>query len=198
MSFECGDASTDRGQAFTLESVLAAVVVVAGLVFALQAVTVTPSTTGSTAQPVDHTRLDSVLSESAENGALRRAVLAWDDGFAGTSGGDYFVGTFPDNEFGQALDQAVGPTVVVNVVVHYPTGSGTTERQRMVYNGVPGDNAVRSEAVVTVFDEDHRYDATGNRKSETLESEGLYPGISQRSGSDVYALLRVEVVAWRT
>lgn len=195
---ESGSGENERGQAFTLESVLAAFVVIAGLVFALQAVTVTPSVTGSTAEPVDASRLDSVLSESAESGALKRAVLAWNNGFVGAGSENYFVGSFPGNDFGRALDQGTAPAVTVNVLVHYPTGSDTVERQRMVYNGLPGDNAVRSETTVTIYDVDHLYDGSGNRRSDTVGSAGLYPGISERTGSDIYAVLKVEVIAWQT
>lgn len=198
MSFERGSGDADRGQAFTLESVLAAFVVIAGLVFALQAVTVTPSTTGATAEPADTTKLNSVLSESAESGALKRAVLAWDSGFLGTSGENYFEGAYPDNEFGTALDEGLDGTVVVNVFVHYRTGPDTVERQRLIYNGLPGENAVRAETLVTVFDGDHLYEGDGDRRPATVGSAGLYPGLTdQSSTSDVYAVLEVEVIAWQ-
>jgi len=195
-----GSVPTERGQAFTLEAVLASFIVIAGLVFALQAVTVTPSTTGSTAEPVEPSRLDSVLTESAESDALRRAVLAWDGGFQGVSSGeDYFVDAFPDNEFGTALDEAVGPSVAVNVHVRYPTGPDSFERQRMVYNGLPGDGAVRAATTVSVYDDDGLFDATGSpRPGTSVGSDGLYPGFSDRSSSsDLYGVVTVEVVAWR-
>jgi len=199
LSSEPGKLRSDRGQAFTLEGVLAALIVIAGLVFALQAVTVTPSTTGSTAAPVDSERFNTIFAESADSGALKRAVLAWDDGFQGvTTGEDYFVDAFPNNDFGNGLNDAVRPSVAVNVLVHYRTGPDTVKSQRMVYNGQPGDGAVRAESTVSVFDGDRLYDATGNpRPGTSVQADGLYPGLSDRStGSDLYSVLKVEVIAW--
>lgn len=195
----CGSESSERGQAFTLEAVLASLIVVAGLAFALQAVTVTPSTSGSNAEPVEAAQLDSVLLDAAQSDALKRAVLAWDGGFEGVlSGEDYFVGEFPGNEFGTALDEAVGPSVAVNVAVRYPTGPDTMERQRMVYNGLPGDGAVRAATTVSVYDDDRLYDAGGDPRGGTsVASDGLYDGFGDRSSSGLYGVLTVEVVAWR-
>ena len=189
----------DRGQVFTLESVLAALVVLAGLVFAMQAVVVTPSASGASASPADADTLTTVLSKSAENGALERAVLAWDSGqFLGaTSGEPYFVDTYPPNDFGTALDEAVGPAVAVNVVVNYRATSGDIESQRLVYNGLPADGAVRSTTTVAVYDSDVLYTATGSpRPGTSASSDGLYPDIQDQS-SDLYNVLEVEVVAWR-
>ena len=203
MSSEPGNRLSDRGQAFTLEAVLAALIVIAGLVFALQAVTVTPSSTGSTAAPVDNERLNSVLAESADSGALKRAVLAWDDGFKGVSGPeDYYVDGFPSNDFGNALDQAVSPSVAVNVIVHFRTGPDTVKSQRMVYNGQPGDGTVRAESTVAVYEKDRLHDATGSPQTpETMVKDaGIYPGLdashSSFHPSDLYSVLKVEVTAW--
>ncbi|MFB6139044.1 MAG: hypothetical protein ABEJ26_01255 [Halosimplex sp.] len=197
MSSESGRL-TDRGQAFTLEAVLGALIVIAGLVFALQAVTVTPATTGSTAAPVDVSRLDSVLAEAADSGALKRSVLAWNGGFQGASSGEgYFIDGVPNNDFGRALDEAVAPSVTMNVIVHYRTGPDTVKEQRMVYNGIPGEGAARAAATVAVYDGDRLRDSTGAPRTGTdVRSAGLYPGLSDRYPSDLYSVLKVEVIAW--
>lgn len=162
--------------------------------------TVTPSTTGSNAAPAKAAQINSALTESADRNAIKRAVLAWDSGFQGVSSGeDYFVNDFPDNDFGNALDQAVGPSVAVNIIVHYPTGPDTMGQQRLVYNGLPGKGAVRGATTVSVYDRDRLYDDAGNpRPGTSVTSDGLYPGLTDQSPtSDLYGVLKVEVVAWR-
>jgi len=69
-------------------------------------------------------------------------------------------------------------TVTFNLVVYY-RDSGTRERQRMVYNGPPGEGGVRTSADVTLYD----YGETA-------------PYATNMSGA-VYNVMEVEVVAWR-
>lgn len=189
-----------RAQIFTLEGVLAALIVLAGLAFALQAVVVTPSSSGDSGAPADVGRLDSVLDQAAQDGSLKRAVLAWNgsaSGFDNASNGNYYVGDFPPNRFGNATNETFGPATTVNVRVYYETGSGRSN-ERLVYNGIPGDGAIRSTATVPVYDYDLLRNASGAPQTPrvTVESGNFYVDNDQYSGSDLYAVVEVEVIVW--
>lgn len=194
-----------RAQVFTLEGVLAALVVLAGLAFALQTVVVTPTDGGASAGTADGDRLESVLATSAESGAVKRAVLAWTgSSFDGTGAGtSYFVDNLPDNGFGTALRDGLGTSVVVNVVVHYEGASGPGQ-QRLAYNGAPPEGAVRETVTVALYDADSIYDESGDPVGGTLASrpsgflyvDDQHTG-SASAGGDLYAVVEVEVVAWQ-
>lgn len=194
-----------RAQVFTLEGVLAALIVLAGLGFALQTVVVTPTDGGVSAGTADGDRLESVLTTATERGAVKRAVLAWTgSSFDGTGAGtSYFVDSLPDNGFGTALRAGLGPSVVVNVVVGYETASGP-ERQRLAYNGAPPEGAVRETVTVALYDADSVYDESGDPVAGTLASrpsgffyvDDRHTG-SASTGGDLYAVVEVEVVAWQ-
>lgn len=178
-----------RGQVFTLEGLLAALVVLAGVVFALQSVVVTPSTSGTSVAPVQEERLDSVLEQAARDGSLKRAVLAWTgSGFAGaTSGEGYYVGTLPSNAFGDALDQTLDGSTIVNVNVTYYDAAGALQYERLVYNGVPGDGSVRSTVTVPVYD----WEPPGNFYAPDNYERPSAPG-----DPDLHCVVQVEVVVW--
>lgn len=206
---------TDRGQVYTLEGIISALVVMAGLLFALQATTVTPQAGGVTppqAQQQDRAVVQDVLT-MADGETLREAVLYWDTGggqFHCSPGGQTYYpapGTALDStdrtgcismgvdrldwvppvEFGRLLHQQLGAGYSYNVHVAYVDG-GSVQRTEMVYQGQPGDGVVRASTSVALTDDTRLYDADRSRMSETVGSTGLY------GGSNV---VFVEVVAWR-
>ncbi|ELZ29200.1 hypothetical protein C475_03249 [Halosimplex carlsbadense 2-9-1] len=169
---------------FALEGVLAALVVLAALAFALQAVVLTPTTSGATEAPVDSALVGSVLTTTAADGDLRTALV---DDWAGTSFGGatgrWYTGSYPSNKFGTALEESFGPAVTANVVIRYRTPGDGRQRTRLVYNGAPGDGAVRSSTTVTLYD-------------RHVSSPGTFYA-KDVSPSELYNVLEVEVVAWR-
>ncbi|WP_135365821.1 DUF7288 family protein [Halosimplex halophilum] len=195
----------ERGQLFALEGILAALVVLAGIAFALQATVLTPTTSGATAAPVDASTIESTLAKTAETGELQSALV--DDW--GTSGfedadGQWYTGAYPSNPFGTALKQSVGPTVTVNVVIYHRTPTDGRQRTRLIYNGVPGDGAVRASTVVTLYDRDvcsppsspsspSDYLCTSTERSDFFAAD-----LDTSADGHLYNVLEVEVVAWQT
>lgn len=177
----------DRGQLFALEGVLAALVVLAGIAFALQATVLTPTTSGATQAPADASLVNSVLTTGADNGELRTAVVSdWGGtGFSGTSAGmRWYTDSYPSNDFGDALEQGLGPTATVNVLIHYRAPSEGRQQTRLIYNGVPGDSAVRSSTVLTLYDRD-------------VSNPGTFYADDVSPSSELYNVLEIEVIAWR-
>ena len=73
---------TVRGQIYTLEAVIAAVLLVSSLVFALQVTAVTPLSASTSNQHIENQQRASasgVLTAAEEAGILQDAVLFWND-----------------------------------------------------------------------------------------------------------------------
>ncbi|MDS0293145.1 DUF7288 family protein [Halogeometricum luteum] len=88
------DGNGDRGQAFTLEGVAAAIVLLSGVLLAYQAIVLTPTTAGTVDRDVkSHLRTEAqdVLDIGHEEGELRAVALLWDASANGS------VGAFPES-----------------------------------------------------------------------------------------------------
>ncbi|MUW14306.1 hypothetical protein GJ633_06265 [Halorubrum sp. CBA1125] len=208
-----GTRRDDRAQAHTLEAFAAAILLVAGVTFALQATAVTPLSASTSNQHIENQQravANDLLATAAENGDLAEAVLYWDPGdgdaghaFAGSpEESEHYAQAGPPTAFGTALNRTfLDRRVAFNVDVRYRTTNGT-DSQRLVYMGTPSDNAVSATRTVPVAD-DTTLTAPGH-EGATLESvepsspdddSGFYaPDVG--SGA-AYNYLEVTVVVWR-
>ena len=212
--------SRDRGQAHTLEGIVAAILLLSSLTFALQVTAVTPLSASTSSQHIENQMqsvADGVLAVSAEDDHLKDAVLFWgdednDDTFSfHEAPGTYYVNGPPANEFGEALSMAYGGRAIAyNVYVSYQSGAGSWVTQRMVYRGRPSDNAISASRTVTLYDSDcmvgpnNETDTTRCLNDEDtsdgndwVESDFYAPDISTPESQGLYNVVRVEVVAWR-
>jgi len=181
----------DRGQAHTLEAFTAAMLVLGGVAFALQATAVTPLSASTSNQYIEnqHRKLASdVLTTTASNGSLGRAVAL-------TNGTKTFHGP-PPNDFGYALSAAFGSrTIAYNVDVQYLRPDDTPlKRVRMVYMGTPSDNAVAATYHLTLYD-DTPVPGTG----ETIETRySPYPFATDAdTDGPLYNVVEVRLIVWR-
>lgn len=100
-----------RAQVHTLESIVAGLLLMASVVFALQMTAVTPLSASTSSQHIENQQqasAEGVLAAAAESGALRRAVLYWDEQegtFNGTTDGTAYTVNAPPNDFGTMLDR---------------------------------------------------------------------------------------------
>lgn len=200
---------SDRGQAYTLEAIIAALLIVSSLTFALQVTAVTPLSASTSNQHIENQQQASaagVLTAAQEAGVLKDAVLYWDDREEAAQFHDaeritYYTNTNPPNEFGRILDRAfAGRGVAVNVLV-YPQGE--EDPLRMVYRGEPSDNSVTASRNVVIYDDDNltRSDGSGGmEESDTqvknAQTFGNYVPDADPDTS-VYSVVRVEVTVWR-
>ena len=189
-----------RSQAYTLEAIIAAVLLISSLVFALQVTAVTPLSASTSNQHIENQQRASaggVLTAAQEAGALKEAVLFWDDSggeFHGATRMSFYTNSYPPNEFGNITERAFdGRGLAVNVLV-YPDANG--EPSRMVYRGEPSDNAVSASRTVTVYDDDElTAPDTTVTASEADSFTDVVPADATSNG--VYNVVRVEVVVWR-
>ncbi|WP_281193679.1 hypothetical protein [Halorubrum sp. F4] len=207
----------DRGQAHTLEAFVAAILLVAGLTFALQATAVTPLSASTSNQHIENQQraaATDLLETSAANGDLREAVLDWHPGNNTTDSlgfnsrsedRDYYAAGGPPNDFGDALDRTfLDQRIAFNVHVRYhvdPTSYNGTpvNRQEMVDMGTPSDNAVTASRTITVSN-DTALTAPGfeNRMLAEVaadpDGEFYAPPVDD---GPTYNHLEVRIVTWR-
>ena len=189
-----------RGQAYTLEAVIASLLLVSSLVFALQVTAVTPLSASTSNQHIENQQRASasgVLTAAQEAGALNEAVLYWNDSAdaekyydAGRLG--YYTNDYPPNKFGNITERAFdGRGLAVNVLVYH---NESEEPSRMVYRGEPSENAVSASRTVTIYNGSKLAGTSTTVENATSFDEVVpYDG----TGGTVYNVVRVEVTVWR-
>lgn len=213
-----------RGQAFALEGVVASILILSSLLFALQVTAVTPLSASTSSQHVENQQqsmAEGALASAAKQGELKRALLYWStadsngdgevDGFH-NSGSDvqYYRSGTATNPFGEILQRAFSSrSVIFNVYAEYQVdtdGDGApekTERQRIIYKGEPSDNAASASRSVVLYDSDELLDASGAPTGTTigsLASDEFYSDdFNDAAATDntVFNVVAVEVTVWR-
>lgn len=195
--------TVDRGQAHTLEAFMAALLIVSGVLFALDATAVTPlsaSTSNQHVQNQQRSAANDVLATAAANETLREAVVYWNtssDRFEGATGDGYYVAGGPPNAFGEALnDTFLNESIAFNVYVVYWEGSVRKERP-MTFMGSPSDNAVTASRTVTLFN-DTELSAPGQSSNvSTAAANSSFYATDVERGGELFNVVEVRIVAWR-
>jgi hypothetical protein len=193
----------DRGQVHTLEAIVAALLLLTSVVFALQMTAVTPLSASTSSQHIENqlqASAEGILSSAAAHGELKPAILNWNKtrgAFHNTTSKRYFTRHAPPNAFGDRLERAFDDRgIAYNVYVTYYAGGNSRRIDRFVYRGAPSDNSVRTAKSVVLTDDDTLYDETMTKTSTRLDDSLFYaPDVGE--DSPTYNVVRVEVVAWR-
>lgn len=203
----------DRAQSFTLEALIGAILLLAAVAFALQAVSINSNTASiaDTELRGQQTGLvERVLERNADNGNLTAAVLYWNESEQRFYDSDvdegYYISpsantTFGANtSFGRSLESILDdPQIRYNIDLHYQGSNGGRETQRLVEAGTPSTDAVRVVETVTLTNDTRLVDRTETpRRDATLgavEDEFYAPNVAP--DRDLYNVLRVEVVLWQ-
>jgi len=204
---------TDRAQGHTLEAVVASLLLLAAIGFALQMTAVTPLSASTSSQHLENqmrSTASGVLASAAEKGALRETVLYWNNStarFHGTNGSSYYTDDPPNTTFGGMLRRTFDRrNIAYNVEVHYQQQDCVQRREQLFVAGEPSDHAVSASRSVAIMDGDHLYDAdTSVNESITVDEAGFFaPDVNEAhsdcagaSDGPLYNLVRVEVIAWR-
>lgn len=191
---------TERGQAYTLEAFIAALLLVSSLTFALQVTAVTPLSASTANQHIENQQRASaagLLAASHDNGGLKEALLYWNESAETFHNSDirgFYTNSYPDITFGNMSDRAFGGRgLAVNVLVHV---ENRTRPQRMVYHGEPSDNAASASRIVTLYDDDQLRTEDRDPDTELANTDGFYAS-DYHEDSSVFNVVRVEVVVWR-
>jgi hypothetical protein len=208
-----GPRSTGRGQAFTLEGLAAALVIVAALAMSMQAVVVTPTTRGTVDEDVRvglrQQASDTLsLAASDEPTDLSYLVRNWEPNgqtFAGAENPQIGYGmSGPPLLLGRLLNTTFTERgYLYNVeVVYRTTDPGRDRRLTMVRQGTPDENAVVAAHAVTLYD-NMTLTSSGAGSAELWEYDtvladgdgGYYP-IPDVVDGPVYNQVEVRVVVW--
>jgi hypothetical protein len=194
--------SDTRGQAHTLEGVVASLILLSAVVFALEMTAVTPLSASTSSQHIENQQeatARGVLASAAETGALERAVLSWNatsEEFYDTTDRGYFASA-PPNRFGELLERSFDRNgIAYNVHLQYQDDDGTRDSRRFVYQGRPSDNAVQATWSLVLFENDRIRDRDGDPTATTVADESTLFAPPASDGA-VYNVVRVEVVVWR-
>lgn len=195
--------SQSRGQSYVLEAIGAAIIVLAGVTFAIQATAVTPLSMSTSSQHVENQErlmADTALEQAATNGSLKEAVLYWNPDnrtFQGAAAEGY-LGTASPNRFGRLLNRTFrDQRIATNVEVVYSAPSGAKSRT-MIYQGSPSNNAVTATHTLVLVDSDHlTADGYGNRTLNASDAAANFYAPDVSPDSQLYNVVEVRLVAWR-
>ncbi|MFB6167460.1 MAG: hypothetical protein ABEJ43_01280 [Haloferacaceae archaeon] len=198
----------DRGQAYTLEAFVAALLVLSGVVFALQATAVTPLSASTSNQHVgnqERALADGLMRAAEANGTLTEAVVDWnattnttDGRFVGVSPNeDAFSNAGPPNAFGRALNESFGDQqTAFNVVLRYRGTDGTLGSQTMVNMGTPSDDATVATRSVVLYD-DTTLTTGGTVSAPGPAGNGTFYAPDAEPEGPLFNVVEVRVTVWR-
>ncbi len=194
----------ERGQAYSLEGVIGAIVIASALVLGLQAVSIEPWTGGGPEQGIDtQIQMEDTLDILEDQEALREIALCvgGDDEHTPHEG---VISTDPAVEpVGTVLNRTASRTADYNVYVAYPDEDGTINETAVGSELTPTRSTVTVTREVILFDSDPVYELneTALACSPTDVELGDAPEddiylTDQNEDSDIYAVVQVRVVAW--
>jgi hypothetical protein len=205
--------SGDRDQAFTLEGIVAAFLVLIALLSALESVLLTPITVGSVDESTQsrlRTQASDVLRVTANNDTMELTdyALDWspvDRTFVGGKTPTVGYGLAgPPGNFGTLLGQTFSNRGLNSpVVLHYredtPGDSGSVE---MVYQGEPSNSAVVASYTITLYDDTTLRGPSGTSATlaemdtnATNDEDGYFYAPDAVDG-EVYNVVEVRIVVW--
>ena len=198
----------DRGQAYTIEGIIGAIVIASALVLGLQAVDIAPWTNDSTDRETEALRVQAqdVLAAAEDRDALRTAATCIVGDGDGTPHPAVAAGDVGSDNDRASLGILLNRTLDVNdnrytVYIDFPE-NGTINTTSIT----PERAATRPSVTVTrqtplfdsdpvlAFDEDAG-ECVPAEDSGSLANESVYVD-DQNNTSELYAVVRIRVVAW--
>ena len=202
-----------RAQGYTLEGVIASLVVLSAVLFAMQSVALTPSSGGS----VDinerqnlRTQAADVLVLSSQNETFSLSTLArhWDESKQTFAGGLTprlgYGSRQPRGQIGEILNETfANRSRTYNLELRYlpRNASNGTLTTPVVFRGTPSDDAVVASRTITLFD-NQTLTSPGASDVELWEygteiedDDGYYP-VPNAVDGPVYNVVEVRLTVW--
>lgn len=196
--------SDDRGQVFTLEAFVAALLILSSVAFALSVTAATPLSGSASSQHIEtqHTAHGgSLLGTAQATDLLRPTLLSWNDtagAFHGASERGYHSTCSFDTAFGRLLrTQLEARGIACTVRLGYLTPTGELRYHRLAYLGEPTDTAVRVRTAVPLYDDDLLMNESGGQSNTTLADAQSFYVPDAVTDDRLYNVVQVEVVLWR-
>ncbi|MBP1922079.1 hypothetical protein J2751_001084 [Halorubrum alkaliphilum] len=200
----------DRGQAHTLEAFAAALLLVAGIVFATQATAVTPLSASTSNQHVENQAAiaaQDVLETAGHRGDLSRALRYYDNGFVDADNDGTYAGLMTESHplhdpLREAFDDR---RIAFNIEVYHPDGDGSTGRERLVDMGTPSDNAATASKRVALYGDDRLFNPSADDPNDPVysgprldeENEHDYFADPVGGSDTLYTVVEVRITAWQ-
>jgi hypothetical protein len=206
--------SEERAQAFTLEGLIGGLLILAAVLFALQATIFTPTASGSTSKETKLTlerQAQDVLvtTATAEEQDLSFYVRYWDLNrltFAGATNPDVGYGsTGPPGPLGDRLYNTLGRDGhSYNIEVTYQTDNpNVTDSVTMVHQGKPPSSAIVATYTITLYDgqiltgpDTGRAQLSSFTATDTSTDSSYYPIPDVAPNSSVYNVVEVRLIVW--
>jgi len=199
-------ATDDRGQAHTVEAFIAAMLLVTGLLFAMQATAVTPLSASTSNQHIENQQralAGDLLSTAAEDGSLTEAVLYWNTsggGFQDSPEAGYYTDSGSQTELLASLNRTLADRRIaynVRVRYHNTTGTPLVRTQSMVEMGQPSDNAVTASRTVTLYDSTTLTGSDDSTLAQLEDDSGASFYAPNVDSGPVYNRVEVRIITWR-
>ncbi len=189
-----------RGQAYALEGIIGAIIVISALVLGLQAVDIAPWT-GNQEFGSSETRAEvtDTLAVAEDVGALQTAVTCVDAD--GNPHPEVAAADANVTEFGPVLNQTLKGQYTYRISITYPTASGYESKQIGPRPPLADVDTVSASRYLTLSETDPVYEVEDGRCRQvgTLgeDDDDIYLDDQNPSSDEhVYAIVRVRVVAW--
>jgi hypothetical protein len=200
----------DRGQAYAIEGIIGAIIVVSSLALGLQAVDMSTWSNGGDEQTtVARTEIADMLDVAHDAGALQEAVTCVSAGIDPEPHPLVASTSDPSSTFGEILQNTTGQSgeqYRYRIAIDYPTGEDSYNTTQIGPTPPEQDRAtVTVSRYVTLTDTDPVFEVEDGdcvAQDETLAVEDIYiddQGDRRKPGADdteVYAVVRVRVTAW--
>lgn len=193
-----------RGQAFTLEALVAGLLVIGALLFAMQAVVVTPGSPGADIEPEIRQQTVDFLDITEHDGSLSEMVRYFDNDssqtFAGADNPTTGYGsTVPDTRFGELLNNTFHQRgKVVNVLLEYAdTGDVDSSTLRLIYRGSPPSASTVASTTITLYSNQTLTGPDGEETTlETAAEAGTFPIPNLDPDGPLHNVVHVRVIVW--
>lgn len=195
-----------NGQAFTLEGVVASMLIISvALIFSLQITAITPLSASTSSQHIENQQAELAQGtlETATRDELAQMLLYWN-----ASGGQfhnsdadglYRVNPPANAEFAQRFeDVLIQKGIGVNIELTYYNNATTYADTTTTYfsSGKPSDNAYTVERRVPIYEDDPIYDASGNPTGQNVTETNLYID-NVYEDSELYNIVVIRMTVWR-
>ncbi|MEF8784922.1 MAG: hypothetical protein V5A45_03235 [Haloarculaceae archaeon] len=203
-----------RGQAYTLEGVVSALILLSAVLFALQALIVTPTTSGTVDPDVQsdlRQQSNDILVTTAANDEFDLSTLVryWDQSdqtfYNATNARVGYGSRVPPEIFGTLLSETFSErSRLYNVEMRYLAANSTERRAStpIVFQGDPSENAIVATYTVTLYDRQTLTSPTAGDVSlaeldtnKTDGDDGYYP-VPNAVDGPVYNVVEVRIVVW--
>lgn len=206
----------DKGQIHTIEGFTAAFILIVAMVYGVQSVAITPTSSSTASQEVElnnYKLADDVLSTTNANGELREGLLNWSASegefvgsqleatyYAGTNEGVFGFGGPVPGDLGETLNYSLTERGIA-YNIELSCADSPNSRVKFADNGDPSEHSVTASTMVTLYEHDLVESSSGPVSLAEVSDDPDLEFYCDRLGSagdhSVYNSVEVTITIWR-